>query len=52
MGVIANFTNGTVQGFGFPAKIIDVNEVTVTFIDVEPAVEGVTRSGEQHTYGT
>jgi hypothetical protein len=43
-GVIVNFTNGTVQGFGFPAKIIDVNEVTITFNDVEPAAEGFTRS--------
>jgi hypothetical protein len=44
MGVIVNFTNGAVQGFGFPAKIIDVNEVTITFNDVEPAAEGFTRS--------
>jgi hypothetical protein len=52
MGVIVNFTNGTVQGFGFPAKIIDVNEVTITFNDVEPAAEGFMRSAEQGTYGT
>jgi hypothetical protein len=52
MGVIVNFTNGAVQGFGFPAKIIDVNEVTITFNDVEPAAEGFTRSAEQGTYGT
>ena len=52
MGIIVNFTNGSVQGFGFPARIIDVNEVTITFHDVEPAAEGFTRSAEQRTYGT
>jgi hypothetical protein len=32
MGIIINFTGGTVEGFGaFPAKIRTVNEVTVNF---------------------
>jgi hypothetical protein len=35
MGIIANFTNRTVQGFedlDFPVKITGVNEVTVSFL--------------------
>lgn len=31
MGIIVNFTNRTVEGFGYPVKITDVSEVTVTF---------------------
>jgi hypothetical protein len=37
VGIIINFTAGTVQGFGslevidYPVKIIDTNDVTVTF---------------------
>jgi hypothetical protein len=31
MGIIVNFTNRTVQGFGYPVNITDVDEVTVSF---------------------
>jgi hypothetical protein len=31
MGIIVNFTKRTVQGFAYPVKITDVNEVTVAF---------------------
>ena len=36
MGIIVNFTNYTVQGFGYPVKITDVNEVTVAFEGSKP----------------
>jgi hypothetical protein len=40
MGIIVNFTNRTVQGFGglvdFPVKITDMNEVTVSFYGEKP----------------
>jgi hypothetical protein len=33
MGIIINFTNRTVHGFefGFPVKIIELNETTIDF---------------------
>jgi hypothetical protein len=42
MGIIVNFTNRTVQGFGdpgledFPVKIVGINEVTVSFHGEKP----------------
>jgi hypothetical protein len=42
MGIIVNFTNRTVQGFGepglvdFPVKIVGINEVTVSFHGENP----------------
>jgi hypothetical protein len=44
MGIIVNFTNRTVQGFGnpdprgedFPVKITGVNEVTISFEGTRP----------------
>jgi hypothetical protein len=45
MGIIVNFTNSTVQGFGspdpkygedFPVKITGANEVTISFQGVKP----------------
>jgi hypothetical protein len=43
MGIIVNFTNSTVQGFGnpdpnedFPIKITGVNEVTISFQSKRP----------------
>ena len=51
MGIIVNLANRTIQGFGIPVGITDVNEVTVTFSGYDstrPA--GVTT--ENNTYGT
>jgi hypothetical protein len=36
MGIIVNFTNRTVHGFVFPAKITDADEVTVSFEGSKP----------------
>jgi hypothetical protein len=51
MGILINFTKRTVQGFGYPAKITDFNDVTVDFGSVlhQPShVLGHRRRGGDH----